>query len=75
MLYFKASQPIPGKGDALVFYECSDDQKIVRQLTVIPATGEFERVPKPIVKRLYRPELLSSASQEEFEAYWNQAEA
>ena len=75
MLYFKASQPIPSKGDALVLYECTDDEKIVRQLTVIPATGELERVPKPIVKRLYRPELLSAASQEELEMYWNQAEA
>lgn len=75
MLYFKASQPIPGKGDALVFYECTDEEKILRQLTVIPATGEMERVPKPIVKRLYRPELLSKSSQEEFEKYWNEAEA
>jgi hypothetical protein len=70
MLYFKTSQPIPGKGDALVFYECDDDQTVVRQLTYIEATGEIDRVPDPIVKRLYRPEILRESSQEEFQQHW-----
>jgi len=70
MQYFKASQPVPGKGDAWMFYECSDDERIIRYATFIPATGEFERVEKPVVKRLYRPELLQPSSQEEFEQHW-----
>jgi len=62
---------VPGKGNAWVFYECSDgDEKIQRQLTYIPDTGEAEQVPDPIVKRLYRPELLEPSTQEEFEQYW-----
>ncbi len=71
MIYCKTSQPIPGKGDAWTFYECTDDQTIVRYVTVIPATGETERVPDPVVKKLYRPELTVDSSQEEFEQYWS----
>lgn len=71
MRYFKASQPVPGKGDAFVLYECSDDEKVLRQLTFIPATGEAQRVPDPIVKKLYRRDLLVDSNQEEFETYWN----
>jgi hypothetical protein len=74
MLYFKTSQPVPGKGDALVLYECSDDQEVQRQLTYIPATGELEKVPDPVVTRLYRPEVLEESSKEEFESYWNGGE-
>jgi hypothetical protein len=73
MKYFKASQPVPGKGDALVFYECSDEEKVLRQLTFIPATGESEAIPDPIVKKLYRKELLSESSGEEFERHWKQS--
>ncbi|HOJ33284.1 MAG TPA: hypothetical protein PKY35_07980 [Candidatus Hydrogenedentes bacterium] len=71
MQYFRASQPIPGKGDAWVYYECTDDQKIVRQLTYIPATGEIDRVPDPIVKKLYKPEWLEPATQEDFCKLWD----
>lgn len=74
MQYFKASQPIPGKGDALVYYECEKDQSIVRQLTYLPATNEIETVADPIVKKLYRPELLLEASKEEFDQYWLQGQ-
>ncbi len=75
VIYYKTSQPIPGKGDAWVFYECSEgDEAILRQLTYIPATGEAEQVPDPIVKKLYRPELLEKSSQEEFEQYWQMSE-
>lgn len=70
MIYLKASQPIPGKGDAWTFYECSDDQRIVRYVTYIAATDTTERVPDPVVKRLYRPEFLMESSQEEFARYW-----
>lgn len=71
MKYFKAAQPVPGKGDAWVYYECTDDEKVERQLTFIPATGECERVPDPVVKKLYRPELLQDATEDEFMQYWN----
>ena len=70
MIYLKASQPIPGKGDAWTFYECSDDKRIARYVTYIAATGETECVPDPVVKRLYKPENLTESSQEEFERYW-----
>ena len=74
MLYFKTSQPIPGKGNATIYYECDDTKTVLRYVTHIDGTGEVERVEDPVVKKLYRPELLLDASQEEFERYWNQNE-
>ena len=74
MLYFKTSQPIPGKGNATIYYECDDTKTVLRYVTHIDGTGEIERVKDPVVKKLYRPELLLDASQEEFERYWNQNE-
>jgi hypothetical protein len=73
MVYFKTSQPIPGKGDAWMYYECTDEQRVVRYVTHIAATGETERVDDPVVKKLYRPEMLVASSQEEFERYWSGA--
>lgn len=70
MKYFKTSQPIPGKGDAWMYYECEDDGTVVRYVTHIPATKESQRVPDPVVKRLYRPELLLDSTQEEFDGFW-----
>lgn len=72
MLYFKTSQPVPGKGDALIFYETDDEKTIQRYVTYIPSTGERERVTDPIVKKLYRPEFLMDSSEEEFSQYWGQ---
>ena len=72
MLYYKASQPVPGKGDATVYYECDDNQTVLRYVTHIDGTGEIERVPDHIVKKLYRPEVLRESSQAEFEQYWYQ---
>lgn len=71
MKYFKTSQYVPGKGDAWTYYECDDSEKVLRQLTHIPETGTTDRVPHPIVKRLYRPELLQPATQEEFLGLWD----
>lgn len=71
MIYLKASQPVPGKGDAVIYYECNDDKRIIRYVTHITATGETERVPDPIVKKLYRPELLAPSSKEEFDQTWS----
>lgn len=75
MKYFKATQPVPGKGNALIFYEVNDDERIERQLTVIPQTGEVEQVPDPVVKKLYRPELLTPATAQEFDNHWKDAGA
>lgn len=70
MIYFKTSQIVPGKGNAWMYFECDDTQKVLRTLTHIPETGEITRVPDPIVKRLIRPELLQEADGEEFIALW-----
>lgn len=70
MKYFKTSQPIPGKGYAWMFYECTDEPRILRYVTVIPETGEVEHVEKPVVKKLYRPELLMDSNKEEFDEHW-----
>lgn len=73
MIYFKSAQPIPGKGQAWTYYECDDSRKVLRTLTHIPLTGEISRVPDPIVKFLYRPELLHDATAEEFTGLWGNA--
>ena len=70
MKYFKSSQGIPGKGAAWTYYECTDAGVVQRQLTHIPTTNETTRVPDPIVKKLYRPELLADATSEEFLSLW-----
>lgn len=70
MIYLKTSQPVPGKGDAWMYYECNDDQTVRRYLTYIPATGEIDTVAKPFIKKLQRPEMLMPASQEEFSRLW-----
>lgn len=71
MLYFKTAQFVPGKGDAWMYYECDDNQKVLRTLTYIPGTNELAKVPDPIVKRLIRPELLEPADGAEFLALWD----
>lgn len=72
MLYFKTSQFVPGKGDAWTYYACDDAQKVLRTLTHIESTGEITRVPDPIVKKLYRPEILQEASETEFLRLWGE---
>ena len=71
MLYYKVSQPVPGKGDAWVYYECDDTFSIQRQMTYIPATGEIDCVPDPLVKRMTNMAYMESSSIEEFEQYWS----
>jgi len=70
MLYFKASQYVPGKGDAWMYYECNDDKSVRRYMTHIPSTNEIDKVPNPFIKRLQRPEELQPASEEEFFRLW-----
>lgn len=72
MKYFKTSQIVPGKGNAWMYYECDDAEKVLRTLTHIPDTGEITRVPDPIVKRLIRPEILQDATAEEFLSRWDE---
>jgi len=72
MLYFKTAQYIPGKGDAWTYYECDENQTIVRQLTHIPEAGDIDRIPDPIVKKLYRPERLLPAEAQEFQELWGE---
>ncbi len=71
MYYFKTAQYVPGKGDAWTFYECDDNQTVLRQLTHVPETGELSKTPDPIVKKLMRPEMLQEAGAEEFLALWD----
>ncbi|MBI2434891.1 MAG: hypothetical protein HYV26_18715 [Candidatus Hydrogenedentes bacterium] len=73
MQYFKTAQFVPGKGDAWTYYECDDQQKVLRTLTHIPGTGETTRVPDPIVKKLYRPEILQPAESAEFLTLWGES--
>ena len=70
MRYYKTTQPIPGKGDAWMYSEADDQGVILRTLTYIPATGELEKIPDPVVKFLFQPERLKSATAEEFNQYW-----
>lgn len=72
MYYFKTAQYVPSKGDAWTYYECDDNETVLRQLTHIPETGELTKTPDPIVKKLMRPEMLQKAAAEEFIALWDQ---
>lgn len=71
MRYYKTVQSVPGKGNAWTYYECDDTERILRQLTHIPETKEIDRIPDPIVKKLYRPEVLQTAQAEEFISLWD----
>ncbi len=53
-----------------MYYECNDDDTIRRYLTYIPMTGEIDKVPRPFIKKLQRPELLMPATEEEFLRLW-----
>lgn len=68
--YFKTTQPVPGKGEAYMYYECTPDLKIRRYLTYIPATGETKKVPDPFVKEVQNPALLMEATEVEFLRHW-----
>lgn len=70
MLYYKTTQYVPGKGDAWMYYECYDDRKIRRYLTYIPSTREVDRIANPVIKKLFHPERLMDASEEEFMRHW-----
>lgn len=71
MKYYKTSQFVPGKGQAWMYTEADEAGQVQRTLTHIPSTDEIERIPNPVVKILFAPERLQSASCEEFERLWN----
>lgn len=70
MQYFKSSMFIPGKGQAWTYAEATDEDKVLRSLTHIPATGEISRIPDPVVKVLFMKERLSPCVAEEFLDLW-----
>ena len=70
MKYVKTSQFVPEKGEALMVYELGDDGLIQRYVTYLTGTGETTRNAKPVVKRLYRPEICQPSTPEEFQQLW-----
>ena len=70
MKYLKGAQFVPGKGEAWMYYECDDQTSVVRSLTHLPQTGELTRYPNPPIRKLFRPELLQDATEEEFKKLW-----
>jgi hypothetical protein len=69
-LYWKTSQPVPGKGQAWVHYECDEKFNILRHLTHFPATGDVDCVKNPIVKRMTDMYLMDKSTEEEFSGLW-----
>lgn len=74
MKYLKTTQYVPGKGNAETYYECEDDHTIRRFMTIIPQTGEIERITKPVVKKLFRPEMCEPCDESEFREKWGKDE-
>ena len=72
MKYLKTSQFVPEKGQAVMIYELQDDGTIVRTVTYLTGTGEKTRNDKPVVKKLYRPEICQPSSSEEFAQLWGE---
>lgn len=73
MTYLKGAQPVPGKGLAWMYYEVDDNGRVQRTLTHLPETGEITRVPDPIVRKVYRPEMLEVAAEADFISLWGDA--
>ncbi|MBE7559636.1 hypothetical protein HS125_12055 [bacterium] len=70
MKYLKTTQIVPGKGYAWLYYELEDDYTIRRYVQHLPETGEATRNEKPPRMKLFRPQLATESSSEEFEKYW-----
>jgi hybrid cluster-associated redox disulfide protein len=71
MLYYKVSQPVPGKGDAWVYYECDEKFNIQRQMTHIPGTGETDCIANPLVKKMTNMAIMEKSSKDEFDLHWS----
>ena len=70
MKYYRGTQFVPMKGMAEMYYEADEEDNVIRCMTVVPSTGEVERMDKPVIKKLFRPEMLESVGSEDFEKYW-----
>ncbi len=58
------------KGEAWMYYECEDDLTVNRVVTHIPMTGESTLTPDPVIRVLFRPEMMLPSAQAEFDKYW-----
>ena len=70
MDYYKTPQFIPGKGEAWMYTE-ADGETVTRTMTVIPTTGEIDRIGDPIVKKLFKSPRTIDADEAEFVKYWD----
>ena len=72
MKYFRTKTPqiVPGKGYAIMHYECDDALKVVRMMNHIAEVDEVSKFPNPVVKRLIQPEKLEEVDGQEFLALW-----
>ncbi len=71
MKYYRGQQFVPMQGTVSMYYETDDEDNVARFMTVFPDAGQVERMEKPPMKKLFRPEMLESVGSEEFERYWN----
>lgn len=71
MKYYLGTQFVPNKGEAHMFYEVDDDEVVLRTLTFITGTGELTKIPDPIVKKLFRKEVLTEVQEADFMEHWN----
>ena len=75
MKYFKTPQFIPGKGEAWMYTEADDSDTVTRTMTVIPTTGEVDRIGDPIVKKLFLSPRTQPAEEAEFLKHWGEGDA
>jgi hypothetical protein len=71
MKYYLGTQFVPNKGEAQMFYEVSDEEVVLRTMTYITGTDELTKIPDPVMKKLYRPEMLSEVDEAAFTNLWN----
>jgi hypothetical protein len=71
MKYYRGTQFVPMKGTAAMYFETDDDGRVQRFVTVIPDTGEIEKMENPPIKRLYKPELLEVVDASQFDEVWS----
>ena len=71
-LYWKTSQPVPGKGEAWVYYECDEKFNILRHFTYFPMNGEVQCVAKPLVRKMTDMYLMEKADADDFMALWEE---
>lgn len=74
MKYLESSQIVPNKGMSYTLYEIEGEDKILRMITSIPEVDELHIYPKPVVKKLYKPELCKTIDGELFLNLWKEGE-